>query len=752
MGLHPGPPAGHHRPVDRPIQPQPHPSLIDLGHQPTSRRGLHQFAGGQPGQPSRQSGDQLAHRCQGTVRVVPYRHLGKMAPGSDPGDGSPNVLDRYGLGEEVDGTAAQGPHRIVIGGVAAQHDERDAEQTDQFQAIAIGQLEVADHHLGSTGDEQGACLGQAGCSAHNMAIALKSADQRGADAILIFDQQDVHATDANHPPSSRISDCVATLVTLPMGMGTAVISLLALVPDPVQRRRLAELDLGPGLVLHICGAATEAERLARRLTPDVVLAGHGAGATWLNETRIRDADAFRILWCNRDQLDEAVAAVNQGDADAILRGPFEHVDAVALLHHGCEQALLRRHTRSLVDELAVRNAELLGFNERLEDLVSERTRHLVEAQDRLQESQRQMIQLETQSTVNHLLRGLAHEFNNPLAAIYGYTQRLRRQLDANADAARRLDVILQEVEHCRTVVHQLRQLGTPLSEVPIRTAPTAAMHEGLARLVTAGRNAPLLEHDPNLPDVIAAPRALVRVFEEVLANASEAGAGSVHLYGETHGEHVRLMLVNDGETPDETTVANAVRPFFTTRAAQDHRGLGLSTAAALLHEQDGTIELLRREDGHGAVVVISLPAADAQTRDSSKLLPAITTAISGAPPQVPTTLVIDDEPMVAELLVDALREAGCTTATAGSVAEAMAELTHLNVCALVVDLHLPDGSGLDLARRALALKPALAGHIALATGDADREHIEHLIAEHGFPVLAKPFRLDEVRALAKRLA
>jgi len=532
----------------------------------------------------------------------------------------------------------------------------------------------------------------------------------------------------------------------------AVISLLAHVPDEAHRKLLGELDLGAGLVMHICASMVEANRLARRLTPDVVLAGRGVGTGWLTQIRGQDADAFRILWCDGPRLSEAIEAVNRGLADAVLREPFDPREVVTLIHHGCEQALLRRHTRSLVDELAVRNAELRGFNERLEELVTERTRHLVEAQGRLQESQRQMVQLETQSTVNHLLRGLAHEFNNPLAAIYGYTQRLRRQLNANVDAARRLDIILQEIEHCRTVVLQLRQLGTRLTEPIVRIEPAVALYEGSARLTAAGLTGPILSCDSELPDVLAAPRALARIIEQVLANAADAGARTVHLSGQVIADHVRLELINDGESPDETTVANAVRPFYTTRAAQNHRGLGLSTAAALLHEQSGTIALASRDDGPGAIVRIALPAADPLEHRSSRLLQAITHPAPSGLPTVRTTLVIDDEPMVAELLVDALREAGCVTATAGSVAEGMAELTRLDVCALVVDLNLPDGSGLDLARRALALKPSLAGHIALATGDTDRDHLDRLVAEYGFPILAKPFRLDEVRTLAKRLA
>jgi signal transduction histidine kinase/CheY-like chemotaxis protein len=534
-------------------------------------------------------------------------------------------------------------------------------------------------------------------------------------------------------------------------MGTAVSSLLALVPDATQRRMIEGIDPGAGMVIHLCASAVEADRIMHRIKPDVVVGGQAVGLAWLVQTRTRDPDAFRILWDKRLPLTEAIESINRGDADAILREPFDPANAVELFHHGCEQALLRRHTQSLVDELAVRNAELLGFNERLEDLVAERTQHLVEAQERLHESHRQMLQLETQATVTHLLRGLAHEFNNPLAAIFGYSQRLHRQA-TDPEVARRLSVILQEVEHCRLVVQQLSQLSTPLSEQAVRTDPAEAFRDGAKRYEATGGTLPEMVVKDLPPDVLSAPRALARVFEQIIANAVDAGATRVTLDGDNLVDRVRLLVANDGSTPDDTVVANAIRPFFTTRAGDNRRGLGLSTAAALMREQDGTIELARRDDGPGAVAIITLPAAEPPVRrHSSQLLPAIQLQNTGGLTQAPITLVIDDEPMVAEILVDALHDAGCTTAVAGSVAEGMAELTHLDVRALVVDLNLPDGNGLDLARRALALKPSLAGHIALTTGDGDRSHIDRLIAEHGFPVLAKPFRLDEVRALAEKI-
>ncbi len=64
-------------------------------------------------------------------------------------------------------------------------------------------------------------------------------------------------------------------------------------------------------------------------------------------------------------------------------------------------------------------------------------------------------------------------------------------------------------------------------------------------------------------------------------------------------------------------------------------------------------------------------------------------------------------------------------------------------------MNLPDGNGVDLLKRIIALRPELRGHVALVTGDP--QEIDRLIAETGFPALAKPFRLEEAYALLQRI-
>jgi DNA-binding response OmpR family regulator len=114
-------------------------------------------------------------------------------------------------------------------------------------------------------------------------------------------------------------------------------------------------------------------------------------------------------------------------------------------------------------------------------------------------------------------------------------------------------------------------------------------------------------------------------------------------------------------------------------------------------------------------------------------------------------LVVDDEPLVAELLHDCFVDAGWASTDVGTVADATELLADRSIRAIIADVNLPDGSGVDLLRRALATRPDLAGHVALVTGDDRPEHVAQLGVECGALTLTKPFRLEQVQALIRAI-
>lgn len=458
--------------------------------------------------------------------------------------------------------------------------------------------------------------------------------------------------------------------------------------------------------------------------------GKGLGLDLLIELQERNSESVRILCSASAEPELLVAAINRGHVDAFLAKPLRAEACLGAIGKGIELLRLRRANRALVDRLEQQNSELAAA-------VGDRTRHLEDLTRRLQDKHHELVRLETQGAIGHLVRGLAHELNNPLAAILGYAQRLGRAHD-DPETTRKVEIIVAEVDRCRGLVDRLRRLAAPLEEDIIPTeAGDAALHVW-ARLREQHGSMPDISIEPDLFPVQAAPRSLERVFEQILANAAQAGATSVRLGGRVQNDRVHLFCDNDGATPDDTEITNATRPFFTTRSTTGGRGLGLAIAAGLLREQDGTIGLDRRPDGPGARISISLPLA-ASTGRYHRLQRI------EAKPQV---LVVDDEPLVAELLADCLSEIGCDVRTVDTITRARHLIANQPLRAIIVDMHLPDGNGLDLLTETIATHPHLRGHVALITGDAvDAQGL----ADADLPVLAKPFRLESMTEFVARL-
>ena len=527
--------------------------------------------------------------------------------------------------------------------------------------------------------------------------------------------------------------------------GPGALTILLVDDDAHVRSSLARLDLGAAMNLHGVGTVAEAEALQKHCQVDVAIVdqhlgpGDPEGLEWLRLLHATDPDCYRVIFTGAADLDFAVRAINGGVIDAFLTKPWSDEQVVALVHQGAEVALLRRHNRALLDELSQRNTDLLTFNDTLELTVAERTINLRAANDRLQQQQQAMVRLETHGVVNHLARGMAHELNNPLAVIMGYTQRLRRGLpDIGNDMATRLDVILEEVNHCRDLVDQLRRMAAPLDEDTAPLRPDELLAEVLHLRTESGRPALPLTIHGQIPEVTAAPAALRRVYTEVVNNAVLAGATCLSLSGEVIYERAYLRIANDGAMPTEDVIANATKPFFTTRAADGARGLGLAVATGLLRDQEGHIELSAGVGG-GAMVTIQLPAKIG----SGPVMAMRAVHGSGSFSAVEgVILVVDDDVLVGELLADVLHDLGLRTVLARTCSEARSAATAHRLVAVLADLNLPDGTGTTLLDDLLAA-PGLTGRGALITG------AENPKANH--PVLAKPFRLDQVAELMRDL-
>jgi CheY-like chemotaxis protein len=177
-------------------------------------------------------------------------------------------------------------------------------------------------------------------------------------------------------------------------------------------------------------------------------------------------------------------------------------------------------------------------------------------------------------------------------------------------------------------------------------------------------------------------------------------------------------------------------PFFTTKGPR-RTGLGLSVAYGIMQRHRGSIEL-DSQRGHGTTFTVTLPLVEAPPGHVAGPDPGVVRR--GPPARV---LVVEDEPMVGEVLLDLLRSAGHTPmwATEGHAALGLIEAAAPPDIALV-DLGLPGMSGVEVAGRIKAAHPGIP--IVLVTGWTDRIDPQVLEQSGISQVVAKPFRAEEI--------
>ena len=226
------------------------------------------------------------------------------------------------------------------------------------------------------------------------------------------------------------------------------------------------------------------------------------------------------------------------------------------------------------------------------------------------------------SALSAALKGLAHELRNPLAGLKGAAQLLARP-PRDADAAPGLPGRLEAEIRRRTL---LDRLLSPQPSQPHAPLNIHSVLEGVLRLAEsdAGWTVKLVrDYDPSLPDLAGDADRLTQAVWNLVRNAIEAGAGSVHL--RTRVEHgvrigdappalaLRLEIVDDGRGVPEDLVDRLFLPLVSGRA--EGSGLGLALAQQVAREHRGSLSY-RSRPGHTVFTVLlplTLPTADPET-------------------------------------------------------------------------------------------------------------------------------------------
>jgi PAS domain S-box-containing protein len=222
---------------------------------------------------------------------------------------------------------------------------------------------------------------------------------------------------------------------------------------------------------------------------------------------------------------------------------------------------------------------------------------------------------ERMATLGRLVSGVAHEVNNPLAAILGFTDLLLENPEVPATAREDLQIILQETQRTKDIVQDL------LSFARQRAVKRELVNVGaVLKQTTKLRSYDLQSHgvevieeyDEKLPAVMGDAQQLQQVFLNILNNAYDAieesgRAGKILLKTASTGHSIEISLADNG-----TGIVDVERifdPFYTTKPTGKGTGLGLSICYGIVRAHGGEIQCTNNPDGMGSTFSIRIPAA-----------------------------------------------------------------------------------------------------------------------------------------------
>jgi signal transduction histidine kinase len=246
-------------------------------------------------------------------------------------------------------------------------------------------------------------------------------------------------------------------------------------------------------------------------------------------------------------------------------------------------------------------------------LAREMTRLLLDSKqnlEQLQRAQSQLVQKERLAGVGQLVAGVAHELNNPLTAVMGYSDLLMEQA-GEGTARPKLEKLRTEAQRMKRIIQNLLTFAQPQHEGRKLLDIAVVVRESLMLLDYQLRNSGIsveLNFAPNLPKIACNEGQFKQVFVNLFSNSAQALEQSqvkkISVDGYLEGKKVILRFADSG--PGFTDVSRAFDPFYTTRPVGQGTGLGLSICYGTVREHNGNIYAQNLEP-NGAAVTIELP-------------------------------------------------------------------------------------------------------------------------------------------------
>lgn len=225
--------------------------------------------------------------------------------------------------------------------------------------------------------------------------------------------------------------------------------------------------------------------------------------------------------------------------------------------------------------------------------------------------QGQLMHADRLATIGQLAAGVAHELNEPLESILGFSQLLKKSSDLSTQTSKDTDRIIKAALHAREVVRKLVSFARQQTPEKTETNLNAIVEDGLYFLESRCAKAGITvsrELAPSLPSISADPVQLHQALVNIVVNAIQAMplGGTITVRTTSSDQHVLLGIEDTGIGMSEDVLKNIFTPFFTTKTAGQGTGLGLSVVHGIVSSHGGSIRV-ESKSGQGSLFEVQLP-------------------------------------------------------------------------------------------------------------------------------------------------
>lgn len=423
----------------------------------------------------------------------------------------------------------------------------------------------------------------------------------------------------------------------------------------------------------------------------------------------------------------------EGDRSVLETGRSETID-LRISREGEERTFLI--TRSPYLDAAGKITGIIGISR---DITEHRA-----MEERLRQSQKM-------EAIGTLAGGVAHDFNNILMVISGYSSVLNDALASEPRLRGHVEQIQKAGERAASLTRQLLAFSrkqtiqpTPLNLNNIVSGIEKLLHRLIGENITIATRLA-----PDLGLVLADAGQIEQVILNLAINSRDAMPEGGRLTLETAnvefgdkdqappdlkpGRYIELVVADTGVGMEMGIQARAFEPFFTTKAAGKGTGLGLSTVYGIVQQSNGQVSFTS-QPGHGTAFRVYLPRTD-----SAQTAEAVPDAADSALDGSETVLLVEDDASVCELVRAVLSSHGYTVLSARDPqeAESLCEQNRSRIGLLLSDVILPKMSGAELSTRLAARNPQM--KILFMSGYIDDSVVRQGIQEKEVAFLQKPF-------------